>query len=425
MPPDLFHLLLVEILPVPEEVNLQSSETAEVKLPTTLPGRPSKNAPSTTLPSRNAEEQAPFWLALCPIPTILTSQPKLEFGLAVRAGSDGIGLELASPAGDHVLTAPNLKIVADEEVAPGLWGKGPVHNSGAALNVPRPSVALDGWMRDLLPQSVVAPLDASDKPKPVGVPVQIEVRSTLETTARVTIDELNVAPPSGDGENADSDKVVNVGPPHSDEQSADGDRKRESEPAPRLGRPTPPAADSVGTNTLSVFVAPRSSSSSPASPGTTEPAQSATTSPANEPGSEAPIRSPRSLTVRIQESLGRPVDVRFVESKGSVRVTVRTEDNQLAKAIATELPKFERGLESRGWSSELHAPNQLRDSKPQAEPLVSARERVQPDIQLARAELTQHEQDPARQHRTNWDEEIEDRITAAALRRLSIAGGEM
>lgn len=116
--------------------------------------------------------------------------------------------------------------------------------------------------------------------------------------------------------------------------------------------------------------------------------------------------------------------MRFVESKGAVKVTVRTGDNQLAQAIASELPKFERGLESRGWSSEFQTPNHTRDVKPLEDITMANRERVQTEVQLSAIDLAQSEQDPTRRHKTDWEDEFEDRTTAAALRRLSISGEE-
>ena len=68
-------------------------------------------------------------------------------------------------------------------------------------------------------------------------------------------------------------------------------------------------------------------------------------------------------------------------------------------------------------------PNQLREARPVEGIPVSNRERIHLDVPLSGMDLAHNEQDPARQHRTNWEEEIEDRTIAAALRRLSISKG--
>lgn len=180
------------------------------------------------------------------------------------------------------------------------------------------------------------------------------------------------------------------------------------------------AADLTWTNTQVLSTASRSNSFERQTAGSSNPSPRTPLNPQNDPGAEVPSNAPRTLTVRIQDTPGSPVDLRFVESKGAVKVTVRAEDNQLARAIASELPGFERGLESRGWSSELHAPNQFREAKHLEETPMATRQRAETEVPLPGADSAQNPQDSDRRHRARWDEEIEDRTVSAALRRLSI-----
>jgi hypothetical protein len=142
---------------------------------------------------------------------------------------------------------------------------------------------------------------------------------------------------------------------------------------------------------------------------------------AEPPAESLPTRAsapPQAINVRIQDAPGKHVDVRFVDAQGTVKVVVRSGDPQLAAAIQAELPQFERTLETKGLASEFRSEGLKSESK-NAEPhQAGASERISAGITTSSMESSDRNGSGDRERRTNWEEEMEDRTNAAALRRL-------
>jgi hypothetical protein len=108
------------------------------------------------------------------------------------------------------------------------------------------------------------------------------------------------------------------------------------------------------------------------------------------------------LSVRVQDTPGRKVDLQFSASGGEVRVTMLTRDPSLSSAIRTELPRFESGLRAAGWTSGFWT--------------VSAAAAASDGPAAGAGGGAQ--QQPGR-HRPDWELEAEERLNASALRRLA------
>ena len=408
-----FHHLLVDTLPNLENAAVESIETAEGEMAPPLCGRPSRKSPPQ-LPM-HSEEPAQFWLALYPIPTTTTCQSKLGFGLTThvpdRNSSPEQALRQAEPAGPSVISSVGqrgeLQSVPEVSTLP-------AQGAGQAFRVRTPPVVLEGLLWDHAAQTAEAFVAPAAAAKPAALQFEAMGEGKAKFAPESVTDEPRSAQPLAKSESTKSGQ-----------KDANGDNENQPESTPHWNKTAPSTSDSNWTNYQTVLVEPRSSGLERLGAASVVPHRSTPIVPTSEPGSEAGPNQPRSLTVRIHETVGKPVDVRFVESRGTVKVTVRTEDNQLAAAIATGLPGFERRLESRGWTSELHAPLSLREARPSDEIPISNRSVTKPELAVPGMDLAQNQQDPARRQRTNWDEEIEDRTNAAALRRLSISREEL
>ena len=399
--PELFHLLLAGMFPVLEKATVESAEAVDGEPAATLIGRSLKKELSTSTPPQKAEESAVFWLTPCPIATELACRSRLEFGTGMPAAIAGLspGLALRLPAQAQPPTNPVAATSMEARLGPEAFTL-PVQEAGVALRVPEPPVVLEGWMRSsnstiacggrwtkasctplsgASAASQTTTIDASMRRNQVrrrplsqfrggsapaclirlwlhragcailqlnqiartltlpahrnrGVPPQMAGDGIVERAAGFASGELQAA-----------QAPDNSGNTHSGKQGADGDRKQESVPAQRLDRSAGTTEGLTWSNSQSLSMASHSNGVERHSAASSDQPRSIVLNAANDLGSEGPLNPPRSLTVRIQGAPGRPVDVRFVESRGTVKVTVRTEDNQLASAIATGLPGFERG----------------------------------------------------------------------------------
>lgn len=409
--PVLFRLLLADLSWVPERASVELDETPASSPPAAEPGRSERRAPPTQKPEEDNTEAGVLWLPLFQMPATLAPYSRLKFGPDVEA-----------PAATEVPTAA-LRTLTSLQSGPGHSGpvgveagSGPdastvePHPFASVHGVPVPRVVLEGSMRD-------HPFDrdgaATGKPQSATA----QALQSLPEGAFATKCEAQ----SHSGESPVS--LVPLDPEDRDSgpNGLDASRKQLSVRAQGVDRSGSLAAVSPSTASQSSLVASRPNDGEWPTKESAPPVRTPPLDHVGDNDSAGPISPTRSLIVRLQESLGRPVDVRFVESRGTVKVTVLTEDTKLARAIASDLPNLERGLESKGWSSELRVPPQGREGH-LAEPLCAQEpDRLESDVQLPGAHFGHSEQDTARrQFRTNWAEEIEDRRTAAALRRLSI-----
>jgi len=422
--PDIFNLLLAEIFPAAEAAEMNSPQPNEGEQTTQPAGRtPRSLSPST--PTRKTEELSSQWFPLCPLPTprICLSHPALgrdtlPSPVSAALGTTGL-VEATSPSpgvprptnGVELLTKPTEPRVVDERIVP---------PSGSRLTPEmsaRP-VILEGWMRDRPFQTESPILEAPEVASHPIADLDIKDRSAYRVlgepapTPRPQAQQSaeSAAPPSGQP---------------SGQQEPDSDRRQKPDLVRRQEPATSSASDSPWTSPPPVPPAAR-----PGGPGqTAAPAtrldQPAAAHPAEQPDSEAAPHQPHAITIRLQATAGRPVDLRFTETRGDVKVTIRTEDTRLASAVANDLPALERGLESRGWSAEFRVPNRSLESRPSEEIRLSNHEPAQSSVRSVGPELDTSGQGSEPEHRTNWVEEIEDRNVAAALRRLSIQGGQL
>lgn len=91
------------------------------------------------------------------------------------------------------------------------------------------------------------------------------------------------------------------------------------------------------------------------SPSSDQPAVQALHEPAIEPA-PAPQASSHDIHVRIPDNQGGAMDVRFLENAGEVRVTVRTQDNNLAQSLRGDLNQLVQQLSNGGIQTELWQP---------------------------------------------------------------------
>lgn len=104
----------------------------------------------------------------------------------------------------------------------------------------------------------------------------------------------------------------------------------------------------------------------PATPGKSSTSQTSDPAPTqapHEPVLEQTPASPASshdFRVRIPDNQGGTMDLRFLESGGEVRVTVRTPDNNLAQTLRSQLNQLTQQLSSGGIQTELWQPGSNR-----------------------------------------------------------------
>jgi hypothetical protein len=374
-----------------------------------------------SMPTRSTEEPSTQWFPLCAVPTPLLYLSRSDFGLAPPNSLDRAAL---APSGLVETTVPSPGVpgptkgaelpsdparppVADPTVVPP--GEGPLQPE-----TPAKPVILEGWMRDCPIQPDCPPPDATDAGSHPIVELKIEDRPAnrvlcgLASTDRPKAQESaeSAAEPSG-------------------QQVPDSDRRQKPDQARRQEPATSPTADSLWTAPHPAPFAARPGGLGQSGALTPTLDRPAAAHPATEPASEVASHQPQSITIRLQAPAGHPVDLRFIETRGDVKVTIRTEDPRLASAVASDLPALERGLESRGWSSEFRVPSRSSESRPIEEIRFLNHELAQPTVRSVGPGLDTSGQGPDPERRTDWAEEIEDRNVAAALRRLSILGGQL
>jgi len=114
------------------------------------------------------------------------------------------------------------------------------------------------------------------------------------------------------------------------------------------------------TGTRMDMVTPRAETASQASPASTPaPPQQAAPSARMEPVIEPPAAPPNSnhdIRVRVPDNNGGSTQVRFVESGGEVRVSVRTADEGLAQNLRTHLNDLTQHLSDGGMPAEMWKP---------------------------------------------------------------------
>ncbi len=136
----------------------------------------------------------------------------------------------------------------------------------------------------------------------------------------------------------------------------------------------------------------------------------------------------RAVQIQIDEAQGQSVNLRFVESGGEVRVSVRTQDTVLAAALNAGSPALENNLHAQGWSGGFHAGSESQESRGSGVQQL----RTSGTSDTAAAPAVRGSQmgmgtgngsgDTGRQHAASWAEQNEELMNTAALRRLSQRG---
>jgi hypothetical protein len=411
--PVIFELLLADLFSAPERANVELEELAVAAHPSAESAKPEKRILPAQRPQRDNSETGTLSTSLCQMPATLPLHSILKFGP-----------DLVAPA---ATTAPTARLRTLTPLhscpdAPGFSSVEPSSGPDATTLYPNaggstrpamaPPVVLEGSMCDNLlkcaDSATVSPVpDASpaihSQPKdPLAAKSEVHIPSGKPPAFPLPSDREERTP---------------------DQDELETSRKPLSSPSTGVDRPGSPAVTSPSTTSQSSPVQLRPHNAVWPASGSPSPGRAAPVDPIGDLESARPTAQTRSLTVRLQQSPGRPVDMRFVESRGTVTVTVRSNDTQLARAIASDLPTLERGLESKGWSSELRVPQQLHEGSLSEQVSAHEPERLDRDVPLASGQFEHSGQDSARrQSRTNWADEIEDRATADALRRLSFQG---
>ena len=418
--PDPFNLLLAEIFPVVDNIDGALDERIDGEPTAPSTGRSPRNVRSPETLKRT-EESSALWLHLYPLATPQPFRPQPGFGTEAPILGTIAVPPTAVPVGDRPPPAGNQTSFAGANSRPETLAAavsntpvGAVPESEAALRAPEPPIVLQGSMNDSRPLAERSPTDTFSAIAPPVEPLKTEGYRNNKVTGEL---------PSV--ERPETKESAKSGTAPTDQQCGDGESRDKATPTQHEEPTGPLVSDPLWKGSHSYLLPPRSDGNERNATKSPVATQIAPRVPISDPGSEVPSNPPRSLTVRIQEVPGRPVDVRFVETNGNVKVTVRTDDTRLATALATELPKFERGLESRGWSSEFRVPNRVSETKAIEEILISHREATRSELPVAGAILEHPEGSPDRRRRTNWDEEVEDRTVAAALRRLSNQGADL
>ncbi len=153
-------------------------------------------------------------------------------------------------------------------------------------------------------------------------------------------------------------------------------------------------------------------------------------SQAAQTGSEAP--QVQSVQIQLEDESGTGVNLRFVESGGGVRVSVRTQDASLADAMNANSHALEGRLQAAGWSSEFRPAagmaSALReaavsDARP-AQETTARGEAAQPVVRGTQMGFGAGTSDSSGERPSTWADQNEDLLTAIALRRLANKGAK-
>ncbi|MGJ5820747.1 hypothetical protein [Paludibaculum fermentans] len=138
----------------------------------------------------------------------------------------------------------------------------------------------------------------------------------------------------------------------------------------------------------------------------------------------------QSVQIQMDDESGSGINLRFVESGGGVRVSIRTLDASLADSLNANSHALEGRLQAAGWSSEFH---------PVAERLSGPLDRIAPDtrtgqeisprseaatsqVRGAQMEFGAGTGDSSGERSSTWADRNEDLLNAIALRRLANKG---
>lgn len=186
-----------------------------------------------------------------------------------------------------------------------------------------------------------------------------------EVAARESIDGVVKSPPSAqmaaasDVEGHAANHSPAVASAHHG-QTGEQARPRDPEAAPHQEPPTKAAEPHVDATVKAVSVQPTasthfSSSKSNAAPDFHEPIPAATRIETPAPPAAASRAPVNDIRLRIPDEVGRTTEVRFVENRGEVRVSVRTSDNHLAGELRSELHQLTDQLSQNGIQAEVWA----------------------------------------------------------------------
>ncbi|MBN9661694.1 MAG: hypothetical protein J0H49_26090 [Acidobacteria bacterium] len=137
-----------------------------------------------------------------------------------------------------------------------------------------------------------------------------------------------------------------------------------------------------------------------------------------------------SVQIHLEDESGAGVNLRFVESGGGVRVSVRTQDTALANALNANSQALEGRLQAAGWSSEFRpatesVPALTEHPAPDVGPNQQNGVRSEPVTAVARGaqmEFSAGAGDSSGERRSTWADRNEDLLNAIALRRLANKG---
>lgn len=405
---DGFQHLLAYLIPVAETTELNSA-AAPAGEALESPREPApKRASSGFSEPPDSAEPAWFLVPIWPAAQIPAWRPLLEFGRELpQAASRQLPESLAAPAAQAIPASGHRGPASPEPMLALTVSQAPPPTAPAVAS--GSPVVIEGWLRDRKALPEEPALERPAGLRPVGARLAAANGGVADLQVESPLDVLEPALP---GDRGDA---------RSQEQGADERRESDHQPPSRSGHPSQASSGAMGTNAHSNFTPPGSEGRANRSPQPAGLPGDGLLAGVGEPGEGTSSTKGRALTVRLQEILGRPVSLHFAEANGEVRVTVRTGDDRLATALARELPGFEFGLESRGWSASLRSPHRSSEPRSPLEYSGPAREVHHADAWTPAMDQPRHEHDPADGPGTNWEEEAEDRSTAAALRRLAIA----
>jgi hypothetical protein len=143
---------------------------------------------------------------------------------------------------------------------------------------------------------------------------------------------------------------------------------------------------------------------------------------------DAPVL--QSVQIQLEDESGSGVNLRFVESGGGVRVSVRTQDSSLADALTANSQALEGRLQAAGWNSEFRpvaeassgwTDHSSPDVRPRQEGVVRG-EAATAVVRGTQMEFGAGSGDSSGERPSTWADRNEDLLNAIALRRLANKG---
>ena len=129
------------------------------------------------------------------------------------------------------------------------------------------------------------------------------------------------------------------------EDPSDSDKRKATE--------APADAGTRGAAFAATVAATAQESSPSRTAKTAEAAPAAKTAAVDEPAAAAPKAPLQDLTISLNNTPGKRVDLVFAQSGDDVKVTVRAQDPGVASALNAELPRLEQSLQSKGYVAEM------------------------------------------------------------------------